>query len=456
MSATPGHRSRKDLACTQEATNYQRAYVTEMRRRVIENGEPFVVAQADTPHELFHVMDIALITNQWWSAYISAKQLSERYFSTLDELGYPSNSCRYCSLGLACTLTNDSAAAPWGGLPKPVALVARLTCDCIQQVFTQWAAALGTDFFPLEAPGWVHKEPEWFNKSNRQWEEVFEPGRIELLVAEMQDLIKLLELKTGRIFDFDRFEQLMNRINEQEGYIAEAARMIGETHPCPVSITDQMPNTMIPQWHRGSEWAVMHARRFRDEVAARVRSGAAVSNNERVRLMWIGAGLWHDPGFYTAMDERYGAVFVWSMYMPFAGPQYIRELQGKPMRALASRICSMNEVLHLPPWMNSWMVSEARRCGIDAAIMLVPPGNRLSQSGTKLTQLALQAAGVPTLAPSTPTWWTRRAGSHEQMVDHVSGLPEGGGAWYEAACATDWGCWSAPAAEAAAGPDPTT
>ena len=87
---------------------------------------------------------------------------------------------------------------------------------------------------------------------------------------------------------------------------------------------------MIPQWHRGSAWAVAHARRFRDEVAERVASGAAASSNERVRLMWIGAGLWHDPGFYSALEERYGAVFVWSMYMPFAGPQYIRELHDRP------------------------------------------------------------------------------------------------------------------------------
>jgi hypothetical protein len=67
------------------------------------------------------------------------------------------------------------------------------------------------------------------------------------------------------------------------------------------------------------------------------------------------------------------------------------------MEALASRICSMNEVLHLPPWMNGWMVSEARRCAIDAAVMLVPPDNRLSQSGTKLTALALEDAGIPVL-----------------------------------------------------------
>jgi benzoyl-CoA reductase subunit B len=90
-------------------------------------------------------------------------------------------------------------------------------------------------------------------------------------------------------------------------------------------------------------------------------------------------------------------VFVWSMYLPFAGAQYIRELQGRPLEALASRICSMNEVLHLPPWMNEWMVSEAKRSGIDAAVLLMPKDNRLSQSGTILTATALRAAGVPVL-----------------------------------------------------------
>lgn len=419
MSEPSAAHSRKDLLCTKLATSYQRSYVSELRRRVIEQGEPFVIAQADTPHELFHAMDIALITNQWWSAYISAKQLSARYFTAMDELGYPANSCRYCSLGLACTLANDPAAAPWGGLPKPTALVARLTCDCIQQVFRLWAQALDTDFFPLEAPAWTHKDPAWFEKSKDAWEEVYEPGRIELLVSEMRELIALLERKTDRRFEMSRLELLMERINEQEGYIAEAARLIGATRPCPVSITDQMPNTMIPQWHRGSEWAVAHARRFRDEVVERVRSGAAASANERTRLMWIGAGLWHDPGFYNALEELHGAVFVWSMYMPFAGPQYIRANHGKPLHALASRICSMNEVLHLPPWMNGWMVSEAERCDIDAAVMLVPPGNRLSQSGTKLTQLALEAAGVPTLTLDADMVDTK-GWSRERMVEHVS------------------------------------
>jgi benzoyl-CoA reductase subunit B len=186
MSNNSGKRSRKDLQCTKDATGFQRKFVSQLKQRVLDQGEPFVLAQADTPHELFHVMDILLISNQWWAAYISAKQLSTHYFKVLDEQGYPGNSCRYCSLGFACTLDNDPATAPWGGLPKPIALVARLTCDCIQQVFGQWAKALDTDFFPFEATAWTHKDIAWFEKSKEQWEEVYQTDRIELFVTEMR------------------------------------------------------------------------------------------------------------------------------------------------------------------------------------------------------------------------------------------------------------------------------
>jgi hypothetical protein len=88
------------------------------------------------------------------------------------------------------------------------------------------------------------------------------------------------------------------------------------------------------------------------------------------------------------------------------------------MAALASRVCSMNEVLHLPPWMNGWMVNEAQRFGIDAAVMLAPPGNGLSQSGTKLTHLALRQAAVPVLELDADMVDAKNW-SHLQMVSLV-------------------------------------
>ena len=419
MTASANQRSHKSLACTTEATAFQKRFGQDLRRRVVDEQEPFAIVQADTPHEIFHAMDIPIITNQWWSAYISAKQLSAGYFDVMVEAGYPANSCKYCSLGFACTLANDPETAPWGGLPRPTVLVARLTCDCIQHVFGQWADALGSEFFPMEAPAWVDKDRQWFAHTKSDWERVFQPDRVAQMVREMRDLIDLLEKRTGRVFDEAKFHHLMEQINVQEGYIWEAAQAIGDARPCPVSIAEQMPNTMIPQWHRGSDWAVAHAKRFRDEVMERIAAGQGASTNEKVRLMWIGAGVWHDPGFYQSLEESHGAVFVWSMYMPFAGPAYIRDLQGRPMEALASRVASMNETLHLPPWMSGWMASEAERCGIDAAIILLPPDNRLSQSGTKLTAAALEAAGVPVLMMDADMV-DAKIWDHDRMVSMVA------------------------------------
>src|SRR5690606_32462937 len=227
------------LACTSRATAFQKEFGQQLRRRVVEARAPFAIVQADTPHEIFHAMDIPIITNQWWSAYISAKQLSTRYFDAMVEVGYPANSCKYCSLGLACTLANDPETAPWGGLPRPTVLVARLTCECIQHVFGQWAEALDTEFFPMEAPAWTDKDPEWFRHSKTDWRRVFQPDRIALMVREMEDLIALLEQRTGRRFDEAKFHHLMEQINVQEGYIWEAAQAIGNARPCPVSIAEQ-------------------------------------------------------------------------------------------------------------------------------------------------------------------------------------------------------------------------
>ncbi|MCL6249702.1 2-hydroxyacyl-CoA dehydratase family protein [Altererythrobacter sp. KTW20L] len=420
---TANQRSRKTLACTAEATAYQKAFGAELRRRVVEDREPYAIVQADTPHELFHAMDIPIVTNQWWSAYISAKQLSAEYFDAMTAKGFPENSCKYCSLGLACTLANDPERAPWGGLPQPTVLVARLTCDCIQQVFGLWAEALGSEFFPMEAPAWTDKDPDWFLHARDDWRRVYQPDRIALMVREMHDLIALLENRTGRKFDEAKFHHLMEQINVQEGYIWEAAQAIGNARPCPVSIAEQMPNTMIPQWHRGSDWAVAHAKKFRDQVLEKIAAGEGASTNEKLRLMWIGAGVWHDPGFYQSLEEKLGAVFVWSMYMPFAGPAYIRELQGSPMEALASRVASMNETLHLPPWMSGWMVSEAERCGIDAVVILLPPDNRLSQSGNKLTALALEQAGVPVLMIDADMV-DAKIWDHDKMVGMVADFLE--------------------------------
>ena len=70
------------------------------------------------PLELFQLLGVPVVSNQWWAAVVSAKQLSGYYFDALNAAGYHEGLCRYCNLA-GLFISGDPAKAPWGGLPKP-------------------------------------------------------------------------------------------------------------------------------------------------------------------------------------------------------------------------------------------------------------------------------------------------------------------------------------------------
>ena len=381
------------LKSTRIAADYQREWAKGLRAQ-ITSGALYAFVNADTPHELFHHMGLPIVTNQWWSAIIAAKQLSEFYFDYMEQSGFHERLARYSSLPLIAELEGDAQRQPWGGLPTPSILCARQSADDHQQIFALWAEKTGAPLTLLSSPAVPDPQPDWWQLARDDWETLYHSDRLDLMVAEFEALITQLEALTGRAFDHAGFAAYMDRIDEQERIFEDAARLIAEAPKCPIRISEQIPNVMIPQWHRGSDWALAHARRFRDELAERVRTGSSVVPDERIRMMWIGAGLWFDTSFYSAFEQSHGAVFAWSMYLPFAADGYIRHNHGDPLRALAARVSAMNEQLHQPPWINSWMVEQARRNRIDVALMLIPEHDRFSGHGSLFAKKALEEAGV--------------------------------------------------------------
>jgi benzoyl-CoA reductase/2-hydroxyglutaryl-CoA dehydratase subunit BcrC/BadD/HgdB len=173
--------------------------------------------------------------------------------------------------------------------------------------------------------------------------------------------------------------------------------MIATAPEVPVRMTEQISNVMATQWVRGTDWALAHAQSFHDEVKARVEAGAAACPGERVRLMWVGAGLWHDTDFYAAFEDSHRAVFVWSMYLAFGPDGYIRYGLDDPMEALASRTASFNEYLHNPPWAVEWIVQQAKYHRVDGALVLHPRSMKPAGTGRLFIERALEQAGIPTL-----------------------------------------------------------
>lgn len=391
------------LSFAKENSAFNRAWFQEQKARA-EAGEPFVFINADIPTEIFKAMDIPVVVNQWWAAVVAAKQKSAQYLGALNAQGYRQNLCKYCSLSYASTFETDPAEAPWGGLPAPTIVISSNDCNAQQKIFELWAERTGAAFFAMDraAPEHPHLDG-WLDHLRSGWDDIFGSHVIDYMADQYRELIAFLEQHTDRRFDPERLREIMTLVNEQEDYYRKTRDLISATSPAPLNVADQMPATMIPQWHRGTPWGRDRAKLFYEETRSLVEAGQGVVADERVRLMWLGTGLWYNLGFYEYFEQRYGAVFVWSMYLAIAADAYPTDPSHPnedPLRTLAGRMTKIYAILNTAPFNVEWFKAEALRARIDGVVSLTGGTEddcRETFGQHYLVRRAFEEIGVPIL-----------------------------------------------------------
>ncbi|MBP5167208.1 MAG: 2-hydroxyacyl-CoA dehydratase, partial [Oscillospiraceae bacterium] len=261
----------------------------------------------------------------------------------------------------------------WGGLPKPSLIIAGGDFQNNVKIGELMAKEFGTKvYFPTGTTATeVDPDQPWWDIATDHWDLIVQDKRLDRAEEEIWNIIRFLEQETGRKLDMNKLIQAINWGVEQNMWFKKARDLIARTIPAPVAIADVVGAVMQTQWHKGTEWAVGHAKAFYEEIKERVDNGVSAIKNERIRLMWIGRGLWFNLAFYQYFEEKYGAAFIWSMYLAMASDTHPRKIIGDdPVRALAAYE-SMN-ILHTPPWNNNWYLHEAITNHIDGVVYLVP------------------------------------------------------------------------------------
>ncbi|MGO2111729.1 MAG: 2-hydroxyacyl-CoA dehydratase [Pseudoclavibacter sp.] len=372
------------------ATRYQKSWFAGVAERA-RAGEPIAIANADAPLEILRAMDVPYVVTQWWSSIIAAKRIGPAAMAKVAERGLPDFSLQYDAMPLGEQDLPD-ADRPWGGLPAPAFAIAERSGDVTQKIFEQWGERPGTETFLLSRTAADPVPSRWWELVPHEWELAFGTERLDLLQAEIEELIRWLEHRTGRRFDLERLAEIMRLGNEQAEWNGRTRDLIASAPRVPVLVIDTMPAVMVPQWHRGTQWGVDAARALSEEVAERVDAGVAVCRDERRRLMWIGRGLWSDLDMYRRFQDEFGAVFVWSMYLAIAADGYPR-YGDDPVRALAARFVGFTDQLYVPPWSSEWYLKEARSHDIDGVVHLVADD---TPGGEFITE-ELEANGFPVL-----------------------------------------------------------
>jgi benzoyl-CoA reductase subunit B len=380
------HQALTQLKVSHSLRAYQKQWFADLRQEVLETGRPFAIAGALVPHEIWEALDLPFITDVWYSGLVAAQRRSAYYSDFLGKQGYHEGLSRYGSLTLAVLLDEDNPDKPWGGLPKPSIICTG--ADRSAQIMADYA---GAEYVPLEMPALRHPHPEWWEMSRWQWEDLDESPRIDVMLAQIKDLVAASERVTGRKLDIDRLREIVDRVNRQEEYFDAVRTLIAKAPKLPARLGEVMSQVMGIQWHRGSEWALEQARQFYEEVKHRADNEMWVCPNEQYRLMYVGQGLWQNLDFFTEFEQRYGAVFVRSNYLSIACDGYLRYGTKDPLRALASRYVTMSEQMHIPGLGGAWAKWEARTHRIDGGLSIE------GWWGGRMINRDLEENGIPIL-----------------------------------------------------------
>jgi hypothetical protein len=390
------HERLTQLNVTRTLRRYQREWFRGLREEVRE-GKPFVVTNANAPHELLEALDIPFMTNVWYSGLIGAKQQSGYYSELLERAGYHSGLSRYGSLLLGVAMDEGGEDPPWGGYPAPAMVIASPP----ERGAEELARFFGVPYIAIPRPTVRAPQAAWWDQQ-WNWEDGEGAERVDYMEGRFRELISRLEELAGKKLDIGRLAQVLAKANEQAEYFRQVRHNIATAPKLPARLSEVMSQVMGIQWHRGTDWAVNQAREFAAEVQARTDAGQWVCPNERYRLMYLGAGLWQQLDFFASFEESHGVVFARSNYLSIACDAYPR-YGPDPVRALAARYVTFNDRLHLPPWAGSWAVWEAYTHRLSGGVQLD------SGLGQKFITRALETEGLPVLqfpvdAVDTRSW----------------------------------------------------
>lgn len=414
-----GTRSIKRLESSREATALNRDYLDRMWGDIAA-GEKFVFGYG--PMELFNAMGLYLVLPVQYGSILAAKQLYGKYQGVLEAEGYFPSLANYESLALGYCFNPDPENAPYGGLPKPAAIVGGYMSE--PAIYELFARELDAPRFLMDDPYRQETVPPRWWEEGPEWRDA---ALIDLGAGELRRCIGFLEETTGKSFDPQTLREYLERADEMSRLYGEIVELAYRTPaPAPFTATDAYSEVAIFETHFGHEWALEHVERMHAEVAARVRDGAAAVPGERVRLLWAGTPLWFNLGFYNAFEESHGAIFVETMYLPRA-PRMIQRDREDPVRAAFLRR-HMKYTGPSPKASAELIIAQCREFRIDGVVLPSRGATREAAAGSRFMAEKLRRAGISVLlldySPLNSLDWDEAA-MHSTVSTFIEGIDTG-------------------------------
>jgi benzoyl-CoA reductase subunit B len=304
----------------------------------VDSGEPtaYVFVMGSTA-EILRSFGLHMSFPEINSLQTAVRKVAMDYLNPAEDYGYSTDVCAYVKADVGMHLQGDgrSAKHPNGRLPRPSMVVATNMCNTYVKWVEIWERMYRCPVFVLDIPGMrgVGWTPGRDNPS-------FEADR-RYVEAQLRELIELSEQVTGRRFDIDRLREVLGNVNRMAADWA-AVLKLNQAVPAPFNaMGDGLTYMGVLSGYRGSPEGATYMARLREEMEHKVGRGIGTIAEERFRLHGVGTACYSYFRRFLELFQDWGAVFVSSEYLAYAGgglDQGIEYDLARPIESLAENL----------------------------------------------------------------------------------------------------------------------
>jgi benzoyl-CoA reductase subunit B len=260
--------------------------------------------------ELLRAFDLPIVFPEIDSLQTAVRRVAHEYLNEAEDYGYSPDICGYVKADVATQLRHGEL--PMGRIPKPAIAVYTNACNTYIKWAEIWERMYGIPTVAIDVPGTraagMHTWPG---------DPDFENDR-RYVVAQLQELISVLERVTGVGFDIDRLRDTMAQAN----LMNRSWKRVLELNTARPSVFNALSDGTIylgvSNGLRGSEAGARYFEELVEEMEYKVAHGIGTPTDEQYRLVFVGVPCYPIFRRFNELFTELGGTFVNSTYLWFA------------------------------------------------------------------------------------------------------------------------------------------
>jgi len=280
--------------------------------------------------ELLRCFDLPVVFPEINSLQTAVRHVAHDYLNEAEDYGYSPDICGYVKADVATQLRGGQH--PMGRIPKPGIAVYTNACNTYIKWAEIWERMYGCPIITLDVPGsraaGLHPGPG---------DPDFENDR-RYVVAQLRELIPVLERTSGVTFDIDRLRETLGHANRA----ATGWKRVLELNQARPSVfnalTDGTIYLGVSNCLRGTAAGAQYFEELVEEMEYKAEAGIGTLTEELYRLLFVGVPCYPIFRRFSELFTEWGGTFVNSTYLWFAsgganeGHQYDLD---RPLESLA-------------------------------------------------------------------------------------------------------------------------